>query len=266
MTGCWDEVGERVFRRRYDSFDLNVGVVLGGDAAMVIDTRASAREGRELLAEVRALTSLPVRHVVNTHFHFDHCFGNEVFASSAIWAHRRCAEQLRNTGAAERAAVVDWLTDRAEEMSEVAITPADHLIDTAALVDVGGRSVELRHLGPGHTDHDLVVRVPDAGVLFAGDLLEEGMPPSFGDAWPQDWCTALVRLVEIAPPVVVPGHGDLVGPDFAHRRRQELMGLLDLFTQVEEGRMTRAEVVARSPYPQDHTLAALYRFSVTRRA
>ncbi|SRR6266498_3148029 len=97
-AAVWQEVGERVFRRRYPALDLNVGAVLGGDEVLVIDTRSWRAEAEELLRELRALTSLPCRQVLNTHAHFDHCFGNAVFRPAAVWGHQRCAENLRLHG------------------------------------------------------------------------------------------------------------------------------------------------------------------------
>jgi glyoxylase-like metal-dependent hydrolase (beta-lactamase superfamily II) len=75
--GGWQEVGERVFRFRYRSLDLNVGAVLGDGEVLVVDTRSGPAEAGELLADLRALTRLPCRQAVNTHAHFDHCFGTQ---------------------------------------------------------------------------------------------------------------------------------------------------------------------------------------------
>jgi len=88
-------------------------------------------------------------------------------------------------------------------------------------LDLGGRVVELRHLGPGHTPGDVVVRVPDAGVLFAGDLVEQGAPPAVGpDADVASWVGVLGRLG--TADVVVPGHGDPVDRAFVEAQRAEL--------------------------------------------
>ena len=83
-----------IFRRRYPSLDLNIGVVIGGDGVLVIDTRASHGQAEELRSEIAGLTSLPIRWVVNSHWHWDHTFGNAVFPDAALWGHRRCREFL----------------------------------------------------------------------------------------------------------------------------------------------------------------------------
>ena len=75
----WTEIGDRVFVRRYAFYDQNIGVVLGDGAALVVDTRSTHAQGREILADLRELTPFPVTVVVDTHGHFDHAFGNRVF-------------------------------------------------------------------------------------------------------------------------------------------------------------------------------------------
>src|SRR5215207_6301069 len=93
VTDVWAEVGDRVYVRRHDSMDLNVTLLVGYGACLVVDTRASERQGVELAAAVRSVTPHPWV-VVNTHFHFDHTFGNAAFRPATIWGHRRTAEVL----------------------------------------------------------------------------------------------------------------------------------------------------------------------------
>jgi hypothetical protein len=99
----------------------------------------------------------------------------------------------------------------------------DHLVDDAAVLDVGGRPVTLRHLGRGHTDADLVVAVDD--VLFAGDLVEEGAPPAMEDAFPLEWPATMTALHELVRGPVVPGHGAVVDAAFVAAQRDELAQL-----------------------------------------
>jgi glyoxylase-like metal-dependent hydrolase (beta-lactamase superfamily II) len=102
-------------------------------------------------------------------------------------------------------------------------------VDDVAVLDVGGREVVLRFLGRGHTDHDLVVEVEtngDATVVFAGDLVEQGAPPAFEDAWPPEWPATLGRLHALARGPVVPGHGAVVDAAFVGTQREELLAVL----------------------------------------
>ncbi|HEX2374577.1 MAG TPA: MBL fold metallo-hydrolase [Actinomycetota bacterium] len=257
--GGWREVGDRVFHNRYRSLDLNVGAVLGDDEALVVDTRSFAAQATELLDDLRRLTPLPCRQVVNTHAHFDHCFGNATLRPAAIWGHEGCAAHLRAKAAQERDHLLRWLPEAAAELDELVVDPPDRRVgDAGADLQVGGRRVELRFCGRGHTDHDLVVAVPDAGVVFAGDLVEEGDPPVYGaDAFPLEWPATLDRLLALAPPVVVPGHGAVVGHGFVRGQRDELAAMASLCRRVAAGELTADEAVRSAPFPEEAARDAL---------
>lgn len=231
MTG-WVEVGDGVLVRRHQALDLNCGLVLGEDACLVIDTRSHLVDAADLIAAVRAVTPHPWT-VVNTHAHYDHCFGNAAFRPAPVWGSRGCAADLRATGELKRAGVVAGLraagrSEEADLVQAVPIDPPDHLVDDVAVLDVGGREVVLRFLGRGHTDHDLVVEVEDGDgtVVFAGDLVEEGAPPAFEDAYPAEWPGTLGRLHALARGPVVPGHGAVVDAAYVGAQRAELLAVL----------------------------------------
>ena len=191
----WTEIGDRIFVRRYAFYDQNIGAVLGRDAVLVIDTRTTYPQAREILDDLRQLTSAPVVVVVDTHGHYDHAFGNAVFRPAAIWGHLGCGPFMARTGDARRPQLVAQLPQLATELREVVLDPPDLTFEEQAVVDVGGREIELRYLGRGHTDHDAIVLVPGTGVMFAGDLLEGGAVPSFGDSFPLEWPTTVDRLI-----------------------------------------------------------------------
>jgi glyoxylase-like metal-dependent hydrolase (beta-lactamase superfamily II) len=238
--------------------------VLGDGEVLVVDTRGWAAEAEELLADLRTLTRLPHRQVVNTHAHFDHCFGNAILRPAAIWGHERCIEDLRTRGEEQRRAAMRGMPEVAGVLAAVRIDPPDRAVaDAGATVEVGGRPVELRFCGRGHTDNDLVVLVPDARVVFAGDLVEEGAPPSYEDAFPLEWPATVDRLLDLAPPTVVPGHGDVVGLDFVRRQRQELAAMAGLCARVATGELPAAQALRRAPFPRDDARAALARAVVT---
>ena len=258
----WTEVGDRVFTRRYEFYDQNIGVVLGDDGVLVVDTRISHRQADEILADLPALTPLPVRAVVNTHGHNDHAFGNHRFRPAPIWGHARCARMVTETGAAQIAAVSAAIPRLSEELAEVVLDPPDRTFDGdhATLdFDAGGRRIELRHLGRGHTDNDIVVIVPDADVLFAGDLVEAGAPPFFGDGYPIEWPATVERMVELVTGAVVPGHGDVGDRGFAVRSMVEIRTIAELATLVHEGRLPMSEAVVRTLYPADTATEPLER-------
>lgn len=220
----WQEVGEGAYRRRYEQLDLNIGVVRGADALLVVDTRATHREARVLLDELRVFGRRRVRWVVNTHWHWDHTFGNALFPDSERWGHVRTAARLEESGEEARERIAALLPEYGDDMGEVVITPPDHLVETRATIDLGDRAVDLVHLGRGHTDTDLVAVAAGARLVFAGDLVEDGAPPSYGDdSYPLDW-PATARALEILLGEdpgrdawrVVPGHGDVVDARFVH--------------------------------------------------
>lgn len=251
MDGRWVEVGDGVLARRYVELDLTVGLVLGGERALVVDTRGDERQGAELAAAVRVVTALPLT-VAITHAHFDHCFGTGALAPVAVHALPRCRAVLAATAAAQRAEWVARYRERGDTATADALAATvPPLPDAAAptALDLGGRSVELLHLGRGHTDHDLVVHVPDARAVFAGDLVEQGAPPDLGDAVVEEWPHTLDALLRLAPRVVVPGHGEPVDAEFVDGQRAELARVAALHAAVGRGELDAAVAERRSPYP-----------------
>ncbi|HEY7049270.1 MAG TPA: MBL fold metallo-hydrolase [Jatrophihabitantaceae bacterium] len=218
VPGDWTEVADHVFTRRHESWDLNVGLVVGAVGCLVIDTRVSPHQGRELAEAVRTVTALPWT-VANTHAHLDHVLGNSAFAGAAVWGHVRCAEFLRQHGDDRLRELNDL---EGADLADAAIVVPDRTFEHTATIDLGGRAVTLRHLGRGHTAGDIVAEVPDAEVVFTGDLIREGGPLWFEDAYPLDWPATLQALERVAHGAVVPGHGVVVDRDFVAGQRELL--------------------------------------------
>ena len=138
--------------------------------------------------------------------------------------------------------------------------PERTFADTATVeIEPGGRTVELAYLGRGHTDNDIVVRVADADVLFAGDLLEADATPYFGDAYPIDWPLTVERLVDLVTGAVVPGHGTIGDRGFAVRQMSEFRAVAELARLVHRGVIGIDAAVLRTPYPADTALEPLTR-------
>jgi len=250
----WVEIGDRVFVRRYAFYDQNIGLVLGRAEAMIIDTRSTYAQAREIQEHVRELTDAPIGVVVDTHGHFDHAFGNAIFRPATIWGHERCVTFMVRTGEARKRTIAADEPVLADELAEIVIDPPDRIFATHARIEVGGREVMLRYLGRGHTDHDVVVDIPETDVVFAGDLLENGNVPFFGDAFPLDWpatAAALAVRVKNGSGVVVPGHGDHAGRAFAEGQAASFAALVEAARRVEGGEMPLDQAIAMHPFP-DH--------------
>ncbi|UQX89653.1 MBL fold metallo-hydrolase [Jatrophihabitans telluris] len=222
------ELAAGVYVCSHESFALNTGLVVGTERALVIDSRASAAQGRQWLAEIRTVTSLPLV-VVNTHAHLDHFFGNIAFAEDdpevEIWAHRSGLAEMVSSGEDQREfwageAVRAGRPELAAELAETELIMPNRVTDLAQRIELGGRGVWLSHLGAGHTDHDLVIDLP--GVVFAGDLVEQGSPPAFEDGYPLQWPDAVSALLQLGRPLIVPGHGDVVHEAFVRAQRDQL--------------------------------------------
>ena len=202
----WREIGDRVFVRRYAFYDQNIGVVLGGDEALVIDTRSTHVQAREILTDLRELTRdaghgrrghpRPLRPRLRQP---RLPAGGDLGPDGCVAFMSGPAKRAGRRSPREE-------PDLAEDLAEVVIDPPDRTFAETAAIDVGGRRVELRYLGRGHTDHDIVIDVPDAGVMFAGDLMENGAVPFFGDGYPLDWPRDGARgSPSWRPATVVPG-------------------------------------------------------------
>ena len=139
------------------------------------------------------------------------------------------------------------------------LTPPTEVFEGSATLDLGDRQLDLRHLGRGHTDNDVVVLVPDASVLFAGDLLENAPAPGFGDSFPIAWAATGRRLLDLVAGAVVPGHGDPFDRSFTERQVDELAALAEVARDAAAGVIGLDEAIRRSPFPADATGEALER-------
>jgi glyoxylase-like metal-dependent hydrolase (beta-lactamase superfamily II) len=260
----FDQIGEGVFRRRYQSLDLNIGVVLGEDGVLLVDTRGTSREADELVAELRTLTDLPVRWVVNTHWHWDHTFGNSRFSSAEIWGHELCRVGLEQHGDEMRESAIEWMGPRhRDEIVETEILAPENTFAESASLEIG-RRVVLGYHGFGHTDADILVDIPDADVVFMGDLVEESAPPAFGDSHPIDWPITLEVASSNARGVVVPGHGEVVDPAFVRSQQEELAAVADVATAFIRGELDLEEAIQGGPYPVATMRTAMLRAQATR--
>ncbi len=269
------EIAHDVWVARYEWFDVNVSLVRGSDGLLVVDTHASAVAAREVIEDVRALGAGEVVAVVNTHEHFDHTFGNGAFraayGSIPVHAHEVAAEGTVAAGERIKAAYdePDNVEDpHRDEVQETEIVPADTTFSSAVALDLGDRLVELVHPGRGHTGGDLVVRVPDADVLLAGDLVEEsslrqGVPGFGADCFPMEWPLTLDIVLGLltSGSVVVPGHGAPVDRDFVETQRNEIGIVGETIRDLSTRGVPVAEALdaAEWPFPREYLADAVRR-------
>ncbi len=191
------------------NFISNAGFIVTDDGVVVIDALGSPAMASELLAEIRRVTQQPLRYVIVTHYHADHIYGLQVFkaAGATLLAHVAARLYLNSETAqqrlqASRKELAPWIDEKTQLM------PADRWLDAdETRLQVGTVEIVIRHVGPAHTPEDLVVFVPQTGVLFAGDLFFRGRVPFVGQADSRLWVKSLDRMIDFKPGLVIPGHG-----------------------------------------------------------
>lgn len=245
------EVADRVWVARYEWADVNVTAIGSARGLVVVDTHGSTAAGRAVLSDLDRLGEGRVVHVVNSHWHWDHTFGNAAFREAVsdlpIHAHEETATLLDEQGEHEKRQFLELPGDpHGPEVAATDIVLPDSTFVDADVLDLGDRMLELAFHGRGHTAGDVVVRVADADVLVAGDLVEESAKPWIGlDSWPLEWPGTLDEVLESTTErtVVVPGHGRPVDRAFVRVQRDEL-------AQIAE----TVRVLAGSGVPRDRAL------------
>ena len=271
------EVAPRVFVARHEWFDVNVSVVAGERGLLVVDTHASAAAAREVVEDVRRLATRvglpPVAAIVNTHEHFDHTFGNSelqaAFGPLPVIAHEVAAERTVPAGERIKQRYLEDTDDpHRDEVLATDVVAATETFSSARALDLGDRLVELVHPGRGHTAGDVVVRVPDADALLAGDLVEEsavrdGVPGFGDDCWPLEWPPTLDLVIGLVGPgtVVVPGHGAPVGIDFVQEQRSAIGVVAETIRDLAERGVPVDQALGAAdwPYPREQLGAAVRR-------
>jgi len=184
----------------------NSGIVLGREGAIVVDTAATEARARKLHETVRRLGSGRATTLVNTHHHGDHCFGNFVFApETTIIAHELARAEMAAGGKALQGIWPDV------EWGEIELRLPDVTFPDRMTVHTGDFEVELIHVGPAHTSNDVVAWLPSQRVLFAGDVVFNGVTPFVLMGSVAGSLAAVERLRALGPATIVPGHGAVGG-------------------------------------------------------
>jgi glyoxylase-like metal-dependent hydrolase (beta-lactamase superfamily II) len=237
----------------------NAGIVDLGDQTIIFDTCLSAEAGRELQAAAVAKTGRMAKFVVNSHHHLDHIGGNSVFASqaaivSSLGTHEKMKsaspqelEEYRNNAAArleqlEQARKAETKAVKQQQLNahihyyravlaalpELTITPSNIYFDSKLIIEGSKRCVTLLCYGGGHSPSDTILHIPDARLIFTGDLLSVGFHPYLADGDPGELDRMLNLIIGLAPDLLVPGHGPIAMLDDVRMQRQYLTQLTEL--------------------------------------
>ncbi|GAA1389548.1 MBL fold metallo-hydrolase [Luteococcus peritonei] len=248
--GEWQQVRDGIWMVQLQPAAVNAGLVVGETGVLLVDTGSSPAQGRELAASAEALVGRPVTHVAITHAHFDHFFGLAGIEGVTSIGHENLANHLGTDDPDVDPEVIR--SDLGFDPSEL-VAPSQP-ISLIATVDLGGRQVDLLHLGTGHSDSDLFVLVPDAHVVFVGDMLESAGDPMAGpDSTVEGWPKSLDGVIGDVPEdtLYVPGHGPVMDLDQAANQRAALSMLwATAEEQVKAGR-SMDEVVADLNGPRE---------------
>jgi len=224
----------------------NAGFVVGEDGVAVIDTFEDPGAAKDLLAEIRKITPLPIRFVVNTHYHLDHVNGNDVFAAAGatILAQRNVRAWMRTEN-------LKWWGDKIKPEVKARVESLqlpDVVYDQGVDLYLGSRKIEVRSY-PGHTGGDSIVYVQDAGVVFCGDLFWNRHIPNLIDATTKAWIPTLDTLVGYGAGKFVPGHGE---PGTALDMKAFQQYLMDLRAEVAHAQSagTREDALVQAVLPQ----------------
>jgi glyoxylase-like metal-dependent hydrolase (beta-lactamase superfamily II) len=230
----------------------NVGIVLGDEAALVVDTGMGPANGRLVLDAARAKAGDRSLLLTVTHYHPEHGFGAQVFKGQAEIVYNRAQlDELHAKGDAYVGMFKTFGPAVEQALEGVELVDPDETYSGSHTIDLGGRTVTLREVGVAHTRGDQLVTVDDAGVVFAGDLVEERCFPIFPYFPPDDvdldgsaWIRVLADLEAQAPAVVVPGHGSPGGAEIVATQRQFMEELRDAAHGAADERRSADEAVA----------------------
>jgi cyclase len=189
----------------------NGGLIEGDDWSVVVDTQFTNDQNIAYHASVRNLTRKPVRYVINTHHHGDHCYGNHFFPEAVTVCHARASAQQRKLGQPNPEGLKKLFPKY--DFTGVHWTPADITFSTEMTIWQGKRELRLLHFGTVHSPGDIAIYLPEEKAAYCGDFLfinnaPLGLETSFGN-----WLKTLDILLGLDVRYYVPGHGPVCGKE-----------------------------------------------------
>ena len=203
----FDQIGTGLYAYTAEG-DPNTGIIVGDDAVMVIDAQATPALAEDVIARVAKVTDKPVKYVLLTHYHAVRVLGASAFKGAEILASDATRDLIAERGKEDMESEVSRFPRlfRAAETISGLTWPTMTFPDQIS-VWLGRREVRVMHIGRGHTAGDVIAIVPDAGVVFSGDLVEYKSACYCGDAHFTDWLATLDHLAELQGNALVPGRG-----------------------------------------------------------
>jgi len=207
-TISFTEVGPGLYAFTAEG-DPNTGVIVGDDCCAVFDAQATPAMARQVIERVRTVTDKPIKYVILSHYHAVRVLGASAYQAQGILAsqetHRLVAERGKQDWDSEFGRFPRLFRDA---QSIPGLTWPTLAFAKEMTLYLGKREVKLMQLGAGHTSGDIVAWVPDAGVMFTGDLIEYHSACYCGDAHLRAWPQTLNAIREFNPKAVAPGRGD----------------------------------------------------------
>jgi glyoxylase-like metal-dependent hydrolase (beta-lactamase superfamily II) len=206
----FDPVGQDLYALTAEG-DPNSGIIVGDDGVMVIDTQATPVMANELIARVAKVTDKPIKYVLLTNYHAVRVLGASAYKDAEILASDATRALIEERGRQDMDSEIGRFPRlfRAVESIPGLTWPTLTFPDQMS-VWLGRREVRIMHIGRGHTAGDVIAVVPDAGVVFAGDLVEYNAACYCGDAHFTDWPATLDHLAELQANTLVPGRGPVL--------------------------------------------------------
>jgi glyoxylase-like metal-dependent hydrolase (beta-lactamase superfamily II) len=251
-----------------EGLGANSGFIVGDEAVLVVDSRFTYNHARQLRDAIRSVTDLPIRYLVNTHYHPDHVWGNSIFRAEGaiILARPETSIEMERFSPVYR----DYYRDRKPDVFEMIkdVEPAlpDSFVADELHLDLGGIEAVVTYFGPGHTAGDLVVAVPSKRIVFTGGLVSNGYHPNMGDQGAdfRNWLNTLDRLYDAQPRIIVPGQGqagDVGIIDFTKSYIIDLTGLT--IDAIRRGRtLSRSIMEIKVPGTEGYLQANILPFNI----
>lgn len=231
---------------------MNSTLIMGDDTCILVDTRQNVPTAKELQATIKSITDRPIKYVINTHYHGDHVFGNQIFTTEAadIVGHKNARSTLLKIGEQHKAFFRDYF--KVPGMEDVVVTPPTLTFEKELSLQFNGKTINIFHPDRAHTNTDSFVYIPELKMLITGDLFFNHALGFTGDpsCSLKGWIETLEEMERLDIETIIPGHGPLGNKDNLAEFRQYLEKLLAAVKQEIDKGKTVAEMKQSIKLPE----------------